>query len=90
MNEERITISRDVMSDGVGLIAAQRINHKQLSLQMHLAYEEVNVVAEVRWCRPMGPFEGIGCRFIALKDHERDAICLCFEMYKDTLPAGCD
>ncbi|MCG6908679.1 MAG: PilZ domain-containing protein [Deltaproteobacteria bacterium] len=33
---------------------------------------------------------GIGCRFIALKDHERDAICLCFEMYKDTLPAGCD
>lgn len=31
---------------------------------------------------------GIGCEFISLKDDARDAICLCFEMYKDTLPAG--
>jgi hypothetical protein len=33
---------------------------------------------------------GIGCQFISLQDDERDAICLCFEMYKDTLPAGCE
>ncbi len=30
---------------------------------------------------------GIGCQFIMLKDSDRDAICSCFEMFKDTLPA---
>lgn len=33
---------------------------------------------------------GIGCQFLSLQSDERDAICLCFEMFKDTLPAGCD
>ena len=33
---------------------------------------------------------GIGCRFISLDDEKRDAICLCFEMFRDTLPAGCE
>jgi hypothetical protein len=33
---------------------------------------------------------GIGCQFIALDDENREAICLCFEMFRDTLPAGCD
>ncbi|WP_372680823.1 PilZ domain-containing protein [Desulfosarcina sp.] len=32
---------------------------------------------------------GIGCQFIALDDWEKEAICLCFEYFKDTLPAGC-
>jgi hypothetical protein len=32
---------------------------------------------------------GIGCQFIALDEDERNAICLCFEMFRDTLPAGC-
>ena len=33
---------------------------------------------------------GRGCRFISLEDRGREAICLCFEMFKDTLPVGCD
>ncbi|MCB2146899.1 MAG: PilZ domain-containing protein [Deltaproteobacteria bacterium] len=32
---------------------------------------------------------GIGCQFISLAERQRDAICLCFEYFKDTLPAGC-
>lgn len=32
---------------------------------------------------------GIGCQFLGLNDKERDAICMCFELFKDTLPAGC-
>ena len=32
---------------------------------------------------------GIGCQFVSLKDSERDAICLCYELFKDTLPAEC-
>ena len=31
---------------------------------------------------------GIGCQFIALQEETKDAICLCFEMFKDTLPVG--
>jgi hypothetical protein len=33
---------------------------------------------------------GMGCQFISLDDQERQAICLCFEYFKDTLPAGCE
>ena len=32
---------------------------------------------------------GIGCQFLSLEEAQRDAICLCFEYYRDTLPAGC-
>ena len=32
---------------------------------------------------------GIGCRLVSLDDRSKEAICLCFEMFKDTLPAGC-
>lgn len=33
---------------------------------------------------------GIGCQFISLDNEKREAICLCFEMFRDTLPAGCE
>lgn len=32
---------------------------------------------------------GIGCQFIFLEERQKDAICLCFEYFKDTLPAKC-
>jgi hypothetical protein len=32
---------------------------------------------------------GIGCQFISLDEQEKEAICLCFEYFKDTLPAKC-
>lgn len=32
---------------------------------------------------------GIGCQFISLEDSQKDAICLCYEFFKDTLPAKC-
>lgn len=32
---------------------------------------------------------GIGCKFISLEESQKDAICLCFEYFKDTLPAKC-
>lgn len=32
---------------------------------------------------------GIGCQFVSLDDQKKEAICLCFEMFRDTLPAGC-
>ena len=31
---------------------------------------------------------GIGCRFVELNDQRREAIRTCFELFKDTLPAG--
>ena len=32
---------------------------------------------------------GIGCQFISLDDWRKEAICSCFEYFKDTLPARC-
>jgi hypothetical protein len=32
---------------------------------------------------------GMGCQFVSLNDREKEAICLCFEYFKDTLPARC-
>jgi hypothetical protein len=32
---------------------------------------------------------GIGCQFVELNDQVRDAICMCFELFRDTLPVGC-
>lgn len=32
---------------------------------------------------------GIGCQFISLDAREKEAICMCFEYFKDTLPAKC-
>ncbi len=32
---------------------------------------------------------GIGCQYITLDENQKDAICLCFEYFKDTLPAKC-
>jgi len=32
---------------------------------------------------------GIGCQFVSLQEQQRDSICLCLELFKDTLPAGC-
>jgi hypothetical protein len=33
---------------------------------------------------------GIGCQFVELNDQKRNAICMCFELFRDTLPAGCE
>jgi hypothetical protein len=33
---------------------------------------------------------GMGCQFISLDDQKREAICLCFELFRDTLPTGCE
>jgi hypothetical protein len=32
---------------------------------------------------------GIGCQFVSLEESQKDAICMCFEYFKDTLPAKC-
>lgn len=34
-------------------------------------------------------YRGIGCQFLSLEESQKDAICLCFEYFKDTLPAKC-
>ena len=31
---------------------------------------------------------GIGCQFVSLHEQQKDAIGLCFKLFKDTLPAG--
>ena len=33
---------------------------------------------------------GIGCQFVELNDQVRNSICMCFELFRDTLPVGCN
>ena len=58
-------VSRDISSRGIGLVHSERLSHQLLGLQTCLAGEEVNLVAEIVWQKPMGPFEYIGCRFVS-------------------------
>ncbi len=58
-------VTRDISRHGIGLVHLERINHRLLAIQTHLANEEVTLVAEVVWQKPMGPFENIGCKIVA-------------------------
>jgi len=57
-------VTRDISPKGIGLVHTEPIDRTLLALQMSLADEEVNLVAEVQWCRAFGPFYYIGARFV--------------------------
>jgi len=65
VGESFAVVTRDLSATGIGLIHSRPIDHKLLALQLQLAGEEVNVIVEVAWCKPMGPFEYLGGRFIS-------------------------
>ena len=67
-------VTRDITSEGIGLVHPQCALGDRLALQMPLAGEEVNVVVKIEWCKPLGPYELSGGRFVARLDsfpHER-------------------
>ena len=57
-------MTRDISSQGVGLIYEQELEHALIALQLALPGEDANLIAEVRWTQPMGPFYHIGCKVI--------------------------
>jgi hypothetical protein len=58
-------VTRDISSKGVGVVHLRPIAHRFLALQMRLGDEDVNLVAEISWCRPLGPFYYAGGSFVS-------------------------
>ena len=61
-------VSRDISSSSIGLILPKPAHHQRLALRFCLNEEVVKVVIEVLWCKPMGPFELLGGRFVKKLD----------------------
>jgi len=57
-------ITRDVSSSSVGLIHARQILNDRLAIHMSLANTDVDLVIELIWKRPMGPFYGSAGTYI--------------------------
>jgi hypothetical protein len=57
-------ISRDVASNSIGLFHTEKISHHRVAIHMLLANTEVNLVIEVTWEGPQGPFRGFGGRYV--------------------------
>jgi hypothetical protein len=62
-------VTRDISSHGIGLVHLRPLELGLLALRMQLAGEEVNVVIELAWSKPLGPFELSGGRFVAKLKH---------------------
>jgi len=57
-------VTRDISPKGIGLVHSEPIDQTLLALQMSIAAEEVNLVADVRWCTAFGPFYYFGGEFV--------------------------
>ena len=57
-------VTRDISAKAIGLIHTDAIRHNRLAIHINLAGVEANVMAELVWCQPLGPFYFSGCRFI--------------------------
>ena len=56
-------ITRDVSASAVSLFHSEKIVDKRLAIQLRIAGEEVNVVIDVVWSEPLGPFYGASGEF---------------------------
>jgi hypothetical protein len=61
-------VTRDISPTAIGLVHTEEVAHRLLAIQMRLADELVNVIVELLWCEPLGPFEYLGARFVAKLD----------------------
>jgi hypothetical protein len=57
-------VTRDISPKGIGLVHSEPVDQTLLALQMVLADEEVNLVADIQWCKAFGPFYYFGGKFI--------------------------
>ena len=64
-------MTRDISPRGIGLAHTEPIEQGLLALRMTLAGEEVNLVAEVQWCKGLGPFYYVGAKFVSRLEDSR-------------------
>lgn len=56
-------ITRDIAASAISLLHTDPIDAHRLALQLRIAGETVNVVIDIVWSEPMGPFYGAGGEF---------------------------
>ncbi len=56
-------ITRDISASAISLFHMDEIDYPRLALQLRVADETVNVVVDVIWSEPLGPFYGAGGEF---------------------------
>ena len=61
-------ISRDVSATSIGLFHFDEIKHDRIAIHMNVADTEVNLIVELKWRRPMGPFYGSGGEYVEKLD----------------------
>jgi hypothetical protein len=65
-------VTRDLSTWGVGLVHDQLLSHNRLALRLTVGGDEVLLVGELRWRKPIGPFYLFGCQVTAKLDHFPD------------------
>ena len=61
-------ITRDVAATSIGLIHAEHMPHDRIAIHMTLANTEVDLVVELKWREPLGPFYGSGGAYLERLD----------------------
>ena len=61
-------ITRDVAATSIGLIHAEQMPHDRIAIHMTLANTEVDLVVELKWREPLGPFYGSGGDYLERLD----------------------
>jgi hypothetical protein len=56
-------VSRDISASGISLVHTETIRDERMAIQLRIAGETVNVVIDVVWSEPLGPFYGAGGEF---------------------------
>ena len=57
-------MTRDISKRAIGLIHEENLEqHNLFAIQLDLADEHVNLMTEVVWCQPLGPYYFSACRF---------------------------
>lgn len=56
-------ITRDISATSISLLHTEEITDERLGLQFRIAGDDVNVVIDIVWSEPLGPFYGAGGEF---------------------------
>jgi hypothetical protein len=69
IGDEFDLITRDISATAISLLDTAQIVDGRLAIQLRIAGEDVNVVIDVVWTEPLGPFYGAGGEFRDKLDH---------------------
>jgi PilZ domain len=64
LGEPQAMVIRDYSGRGLGLVHEQPFEHRRIAVMLTFPEEGTIVAAEVRWSKPLGPFNHLGCEIV--------------------------